>query len=215
MLSWKHPIIRLVGWIKVNSGRSCVWCGEYFREPRRLDEAGSAFCSDGCSRAFKITRRVALGLRKAPLPGSAGAAGLPGLGELAKQVRENGVRGTVGKTVQPRKGKKRKLVSPLAAGRYSDDPLAIRYNIPRLSFEIRMPVGYDCHYCGKTRGGVTRDHIVPDSQGGSNSWFNLVPACQSCQNKKADGVGDCKCLYCLRSRKLHAEAEKARKLLRS
>lgn len=214
MLSWKNPIIRMVGWLKVASGRSCIWCNERFVAERRLDETGNAFCSDKCARAFKITRRVALGLRKPPLPGTPGSEGLPGLGELGRSVERNGTVGKVVKNHQPRKKKVRKLVDPGAAGYYSNDELAKRYNIPRLSMEVRMPVGYDCHYCGGVGKGVTRDHIVPDSRGGSNMWFNLVPACQKCQNEKADGVGDCDCLYCLRARKLHAEAEKAHNLLR-
>lgn len=213
-LSWKNPIVKAFGWIKVRSGRSCIWCNEYFHVDRRLDESGPPFCSGTCRTRFKIARRVALGLRKAPLPGSDGARGLPGIQELGKHVDREGAIGDVTRNVQPRKPKAKKLVNPGAAGYYSDDELAKRYNIPRLSFETRMPVGYDCHYCGKARGGITRDHIVASSIGGSNMWFNLVPACVDCQTKKADGVGDCTCLYCLRARKLHEEAKKANNLLK-
>lgn len=218
ILSWKNPLIRMVGWLKVNGGQSCVWCSNHFRAPRRLDASSAPFCSEECERRFKITRRVALGLRKAPNNGDLGRElGLPGLQTLGQSVVGGTKYGGTGERavpVVPRKKKKPKLVSAEAVGYYENDELAKRYGIPRLSFMMRMPVGYDCHYCGKKGGGVTRDHIVADSKGGSNLWFNLVPACVDCQRKKGSGDGDCDCLYCLRSRKLHAEAEKAQKLLR-
>lgn len=47
---------------------------------------------------------------------------------------------------------------------------------------------YTCMYCGQklsSRIG-TRDHIVPSSKGGKDSWLNLVACCKECQDKKAD-----------------------------
>lgn len=52
--------------------------------------------------------------------------------------------------------------------------------------------GYRCQYCGrhrsalKTREFLTRDHVVPVSSGGDNMWDNVVTACSSCNNRKAD-----------------------------
>jgi len=51
--------------------------------------------------------------------------------------------------------------------------------------------GYRCQYCGRHRGALrgreflTRDHVVPMSRGGENSWGNVVTACSSCNNRKA------------------------------
>jgi 5-methylcytosine-specific restriction endonuclease McrA len=51
---------------------------------------------------------------------------------------------------------------------------------------------YSCQYCGRHRSAfrnrefLTRDHIVPLSVGGDNSWRNVVTACSTCNNKKAD-----------------------------
>jgi 5-methylcytosine-specific restriction endonuclease McrA len=51
---------------------------------------------------------------------------------------------------------------------------------------------YTCQYCGRPRGRLkgrqflTRDHIVPLSRGGDNSWQNLVAACSPCNNRKGD-----------------------------
>jgi 5-methylcytosine-specific restriction endonuclease McrA len=52
--------------------------------------------------------------------------------------------------------------------------------------------GHTCQYCGRHktefRGTevLTRDHIIPESRGGKNTWHNLVTACSTCNNKKAD-----------------------------
>lgn len=51
---------------------------------------------------------------------------------------------------------------------------------------------YTCQYCNrhkselKTSEFLTRDHIHPESKGGKNTWENLVTACSTCNNKKAD-----------------------------
>ena len=51
---------------------------------------------------------------------------------------------------------------------------------------------YRCQYCGRhrydlrNREFLTRDHVVPISAGGDNSWENVVTACSSCNNKKAN-----------------------------
>jgi len=49
-----------------------------------------------------------------------------------------------------------------------------------------------CQYCGKKpsrgklMGGLTLDHIVPQSRNGGNTWTNLVTACSACNTRKAD-----------------------------
>lgn len=46
---------------------------------------------------------------------------------------------------------------------------------------------YECVYCGNShRRNLTIDHVVPQSKGGPNTWDNLVTACKSCNNEKAD-----------------------------
>jgi 5-methylcytosine-specific restriction endonuclease McrA len=51
---------------------------------------------------------------------------------------------------------------------------------------------YRCMYCGRHRTAfrnrefLTRDHIVPISAGGDNSWQNVVTACSTCNNRKAN-----------------------------
>lgn len=46
--------------------------------------------------------------------------------------------------------------------------------------------GHRCQYCGSSHGKMTTDHVVPRSQGGSESWRNLVCACASCNRRKGN-----------------------------
>jgi 5-methylcytosine-specific restriction endonuclease McrA len=51
---------------------------------------------------------------------------------------------------------------------------------------------YQCQYCGRTaselkpREALTRDHLIPISRGGANTWTNVVTACSSCNTRKAN-----------------------------
>lgn len=51
---------------------------------------------------------------------------------------------------------------------------------------------YSCMYCGRHRSELrgrqflTRDHIVPTSRGGENSWDNVVTSCSPCNNRKGN-----------------------------
>jgi hypothetical protein len=44
-----------------------------------------------------------------------------------------------------------------------------------------------CMYCGHQLNarGLSRDHILPLSRGGNDSWKNVVTACKRCNNRKA------------------------------
>lgn len=50
--------------------------------------------------------------------------------------------------------------------------------------------GYRCQYCGRHRAQLrhreflTRDHVIPISRGGDNTWSNVVTACSPCNNRK-------------------------------
>ena len=45
-----------------------------------------------------------------------------------------------------------------------------------------------CAYCGDvhTEGSLTRDHVIPVSKGGKDTWTNCVTACYPCNNRKGD-----------------------------
>jgi 5-methylcytosine-specific restriction endonuclease McrA len=54
--------------------------------------------------------------------------------------------------------------------------------------------GYACQYCGRHRSELrgrqflTRDHILPISRGGTNTWENVVTSCSPCNNRKGNQV---------------------------
>ena len=51
--------------------------------------------------------------------------------------------------------------------------------------------GYRCQYCGRHKAQLrgreflTRDHVLPLSRGGGNTWDNVATACSGCNNRKA------------------------------
>lgn len=51
---------------------------------------------------------------------------------------------------------------------------------------------YRCQYCGRHRTELrgreflTRDHVIPLSRGGDNTWQNVVTACSPCNNRKGN-----------------------------
>jgi len=60
------------------------------------------------------------------------------------------------------------------------------YNIKENRFKLYERDSFKCHYCGKqlTRFSATLDHIQPVSEGGDNSFDNLVTACLHCNSKR-------------------------------
>ena len=55
---------------------------------------------------------------------------------------------------------------------------------------------YSCQYCGRHRSELkgrqflTRDHILPLSRGGENTWANVVTSCSPCNNRKGNHLPD-------------------------
>ena len=45
-----------------------------------------------------------------------------------------------------------------------------------------------CAYCGAhgAEDALTREHIIPISRGGSDSWMNCITACRACNGRKAN-----------------------------
>lgn len=80
--------------------------------------------------------------------------------------------------------------------RGAEDPLAVECGVQTISFKKPCPPGLPCHYCGEVAN--ARDHIVADSIGGVDAWWNLVPACIPCNSTKADRQW-CGCAFCLRA----------------
>lgn len=68
------------------------------------------------------------------------------------------------------------------------------HRVPAILTQVNLFLrdGYRCAYCNrhkrelKTHEFLTRDHILPQSKGGKDEWKNVVTACSTCNNKKAD-----------------------------
>jgi 5-methylcytosine-specific restriction endonuclease McrA len=45
---------------------------------------------------------------------------------------------------------------------------------------------YTCQYCGRESHGLTVDHVIPRSRGGSSAWDNIVAACAPCNRRKGN-----------------------------
>ena len=73
--------------------------------------------------------------------------------------------------------------------RTENEPLALLVELtPRLAkkrFREEIYKAWDhlCGYCGDAA--TSLDHIIPKFKSGSSNWYNLVPACQRCNNNKA------------------------------
>lgn len=64
-------------------------------------------------------------------------------------------------------------------------PSAKRRDIPhKLRRAIFERDHYRCRYCGDFKGGLTLDHVMPVSRGGTDDLENLVTACKSCNSRK-------------------------------
>lgn len=89
------------------------------------------------------------------------------------------------------------------------DPVAAACGIITVKFGEPMPSAW-CHYCGKV-GADTRDHVVARSRGGSDAWWNLVPAHGKCNRSKSDRSTVCECTFCDRAKYLHSLRRKTRR----
>lgn len=64
-----------------------------------------------------------------------------------------------------------------------------RYNTPTLTNNALFSRDkHMCAYCGEVypKSELTRDHVIPTSRGGENSWTNVVASCKRCNHAKGD-----------------------------
>ncbi len=83
----------------------------------------------------------------------------------------------------------RKLVTPSSEYPWPSIIRLLRHvpapyrNVPLTKENIFRRDGYRCMYCGSSRN-LTIDHVIPRSQGGGDTWENLVTACEPCNRRK-------------------------------
>jgi hypothetical protein len=61
-------------------------------------------------------------------------------------------------------------------------------NLTRHNHKLFMRDRYTCAYCGERllSPDLEREHIIPCSKGGRDSWMNVVTACRPCNQRKAN-----------------------------
>lgn len=62
-------------------------------------------------------------------------------------------------------------------------------SVPRISNSLLFARDQNiCLYCAKTfrRSDLSRDHVMPRSRGGADTWENCVTACKRCNHHKSD-----------------------------
>lgn len=61
----------------------------------------------------------------------------------------------------------------------------MKHSVPLSKKNIMVRDRFTCAYCG-TKHDLTIDHVIPISRGGKQNWENMVTACMTCNQKKAD-----------------------------
>ena len=65
--------------------------------------------------------------------------------------------------------------------------LNIKNEFPSDAWELcKKHFAYCCAYCGRKPKVLSRDHLIPLSQGGSSNLENIIPCCQNCNNSKSN-----------------------------
>ena len=80
-------------------------------------------------------------------------------------------------------------VSTIIATHGVNKQVDLLHDVPALTNErLFRRDNYMCMYCGDYLYSCeqTRDHVVPVSRGGADTWENVVTACRDCNHRKAD-----------------------------
>lgn len=80
------------------------------------------------------------------------------------------------------------ITGPSAAGKL----LASTPRLTRFNHKLFRRDRYTCAYCASVlpANALEREHIVPVSRGGRDSWMNVVAACRPCNQRKAAQTPD-------------------------
>jgi 5-methylcytosine-specific restriction endonuclease McrA len=78
------------------------------------------------------------------------------------------------------------VLHPIVAARSHAHPRALDPSPALTNTALFARDGSLCMYCGKEYGrhSLTRDHVVPISRGGRDTWENVVCACFHCNSRK-------------------------------
>lgn len=100
-------------------------------------------------------------------------------------------------TLPGRVARSPRLVFPLPKSVVLRKHRRIRHRVATLTNEhLFLRDGHRCVYCGRhrrelgQRERLTRDHLLPRSKGGADTWLNVVTACSSCNHRKDDQLAE-------------------------
>lgn len=82
-------------------------------------------------------------------------------------------------------------VNSIIAVKRSAQNKYIRRSVPPLTNrELFLRDAHMCMYCGSEQRDLklTRDHVLPISRGGRDSWSNVVTACRCCNTRKGNRI---------------------------
>lgn len=73
-------------------------------------------------------------------------------------------------------------------GKSKNKSAALMAKVPLSNRTLFRRDQHICAYCGHeySPSSLTRDHIIPSSKGGPNTWMNVVTACEDCNKRKDD-----------------------------
>ena len=79
-------------------------------------------------------------------------------------------------------------IHSIVAVKSADKKLRIRTVPPLTNRELFRRDQHLCMYCGRVfkECMLTRDHVMPRSRGGKNTWTNVVAACKRCNHVKGN-----------------------------
>jgi len=74
----------------------------------------------------------------------------------------------------------------LTNARVRENRWSRNYEAPLSNRALFARDGHLCLYCGQSFAprALTRDHVIPVSRGGKNTWVNVATACRSCNQRK-------------------------------
>ena len=138
----------------------CEYCGEMFWEKRsHYKRKKRHFCTMGCYAAYRR--------------------------DIMPPQEQNAWQGGVSQTEAHRRWKRKnpERMAHLKARRYARERGAEGSHTLEEWNALKAKQEHRCAFCGKRRP-LTKDHIVPLSEGGTDYIVNIQPLCRPCNSKK-------------------------------
>ena len=149
----------------------CDYCGKLFWEKKSAYKKRKRhFCSRKC---YSLFRKEKLPFYEQP---------------AYKGVREEGISKQIYYRRYCENHKER--IAHLKARRYARERGAIGSHTLEEWEDLKKKYNYTCPMCGRREPEIklTKDHIIPLSEGGTDYIWNIQPLCRSCNSKKGKKI---------------------------